>query len=82
MLCAASFGMGAKMVELKEGDLIRVRSSYMLVVRGTESGIINHWGGYLYAVDVIDIAKQLSLQKASRVGVSTLTDFEIIERQT
>ena len=38
-------------------------------------------GGYLYAVDVLDIAKQLSLQKASRVGVSTLTDFEVIERQ-
>lgn len=74
--------------EIKAGDIIRIphfrairrRMIYMykLVVRVDDDLKISESGHYLYAVDIADIWKKRSLDKASKCRLSVHDDCEII----
>jgi hypothetical protein len=75
--------------EIKRGDLLRVfhfvtygrrRKVYMhkLVVGVDDNLEISATGQHLYAVDVVDIARKLSLSAASKCPLSVVGECEIV----
>jgi ribosome-associated protein YbcJ (S4-like RNA binding protein) len=75
--------------EIKKGDLLKVfhfvsygrrRKIYMhkLVVSVDDDMEICATGQYLYAVDVVDIARKLSLSAASKCPLSVVGECEIV----
>ncbi len=75
--------------EIKHGDLLKVfhfvaynrRKIYMhkLVVRVNDDMEITTTGKYMYAIDVVDIARKLSLDTASKCPLSVVGECEIID---
>jgi len=75
--------------EIKAGDLLKVPHftaynkrkifMYKLVVRVDDMLQVKPHGDYLYAVDVVDIARQVSLQRAHKCPLSVVGECEIID---
>ena len=78
--------------EIKAGDLIKVPHfiaqrrrkvfMYKLIVRVDDRLRVSESGNELYAVCVVDIAKQSSLDKAHKCRLSVIGDCEIIDGGT